>query len=185
MPRRYTAEKACQLISEALSNSESDESDFEELVSDDETSSSASSKSNEDSEDDSLSEPENSEDFENDENIPVTSARVIASDKSWTDAKVRDNGPKLIRFLSEGSSGPTNIDNCHKAIDYFHLFFTDEIIQEIVDEMKTQSAIVECPAENLFETLQKIEKQAHLGKNAQDFIRKNTPNINKIFAELK
>ena len=86
MARRYTAEKASQLILEALSGSELYESDLEDLVSNEETSSSASSTDNEDSEDDSLSEDECSEDFEDDENIPVTSARVSASNKSWTDA---------------------------------------------------------------------------------------------------
>lgn len=120
MARRYTAQRASQLILEGLSDSESDESN--------ETSSTDSSFSD-DSED-------SADNFE-EEDIPVASSRFAASDRSWKDAKLRDNGPKLLRFLSEGSSGPANIENCNRALDYFCLFFTEEITQSIVDEINT------------------------------------------------
>ena len=85
--------------------------------------------SSDDSEDDSLSADSG------DENAPAARVRALVSDNDWTDERLHDCGPTMLQFLSQGSSGPANLENCCRAIDYFNLFFTSEIVQDIVDEV--------------------------------------------------
>lgn len=109
MARRFTAERASQLIMEGFSDSESD---YDDVESDD----SDSDDGDYSSEDDSL--PDDT-----------------STTANWTDAKDQDSGPHLLDFHSDGTSGPRNCENCETAMDYFRLFFTDDIIQDIVDEI--------------------------------------------------
>ena len=125
MARRYTAKTISQLILDGLTDSESDNSDMGDLVNENENS----SDDSEDDEDDSLSADSG------DENAPAARVRAPVSDIDWTDVKLRDCGPTMLQFFSQGSSGRANLENCCRAIDYFNLFFTSEILQDIFDQV--------------------------------------------------
>ncbi|XP_074659317.1 uncharacterized protein LOC141912046 [Tubulanus polymorphus] len=56
----------------------------------------------------------------------------------WIDVSEDDPGPREIAFTPRGPPGPDEMDGLNEdspALEYFKLLFTDEIIDEIVDEI--------------------------------------------------
>ncbi|TBU06827.1 transposase IS4 [Hamiltosporidium magnivora] len=94
---------------------------------------------------------ENDNDFSSDSDIivnkrsrtiPLPSTLSIEEDVSetrdnrpWKDVTIEDNPPKRFDFISSvRNEGPQIPVDCTKPLDFFKLFFTDELIEKIVTE---------------------------------------------------
>ncbi|KAK6181964.1 hypothetical protein SNE40_009739 [Patella caerulea] len=69
---------------------------------------------------------------------------IVQPDRQWTDITVNDIGPTHHRFTPEDDPGPRHIDhlmdNEPEAVDFFKLFFDDDLMTKLVTEINRYAA---------------------------------------------